>query len=259
MHSSDTPAATDSKEQLCVLVPCLDEERRVGPTVEAILDLAAELPLPVRVILIDDGSRDGTRAQMESLCHADERCRMRTNERNLGLGRSVLAAYEDVPAGSWVSVIPGDNEFDVSSLARFLAVRRDHDLILGYFQNPVIRPFGRRMASDLFTKVVNLLYGFEFRYLNGLKLYRVECFRDIEMVSGGHAFNAELVAKALLRRPDLRVGEVPFIARGRAGGTSKALRPLSVLGAVRDVWAGLRSVAAYRARIIRGGVDGSDA
>jgi hypothetical protein len=177
---------------------------------------------------------------------------MRVNVCNRGQGRSVLDSYAELEPGSWVTVLPGDNEFDFESILGFLELRDRHDLILGYFQNPVIRPFRRRLASAAFTWVANALYGFRFRYLNGMKLYRVDCFRGIEVVSSGHAFNAELLAKAVLRNPRLRIGQAPFLARGRAQGASKAFRPLAVLRALRDVVRGYRSVAAFRDQVIRG-------
>jgi hypothetical protein len=84
-------------------------------------------------------------------------------------------------------------------------------------------------------------------------MYRREVFDALDIVSGGHAFMAEMIAKAQLRQPHLRIGEVPFVARGRARGRSKAIRLGSILRAVRDVWRGARSVARYREQVIRGG------
>lgn len=239
------------RETLYAIVPCLNEESGIATTVDGILRHAATLPVDVRVLMVDDGSTDATRARMEELCAQDERCSMLVNEANLGMGRSVLRAYSEIPAGSWVVGLPGDNELVFESIDNFLEVRDRYDLVLGYIQNPVIRTFNRRLASWAFTKVVSTLYGFPWRYLNGMKMYRIEVFRGIEVVSSGHAFMAEMVAKAQLRRPELRIGEVPFAARGRARGSSKAVRPGSVLRAVADTWRGARSVARYRDRVVR--------
>jgi glycosyltransferase involved in cell wall biosynthesis len=237
-------------ELLTVIVPCLNEEASVAGTVEAIQKLALKLPLPVQILLVDDGSTDGTPAVMAEICRRVPSCRMIANPRNLGIGRSVLNAYADVEPGSWVSVIPGDNEVDVQSLRGFVEMRESYDVILGYIQNPVIRSFTRRLVSKIFLAVVNLLYGFDFRYLNGLKLYRVEALAGIPVVSSGHAFNGELLAKAILRQPLLRIGQAPFVMRGRTHGSTKAVQPLALLRGVRDVLVGYRSVAEYRARVI---------
>jgi glycosyltransferase involved in cell wall biosynthesis len=244
--------ATDSPELLTVLIPCLNEEENVEETVRDVLSVADGLAVEVEVLLIDDGSTDGTRSLMEAICARESRCRLQANEGNLGLGRSVLRAYRSIHPDSWITVIPGDNEFIFGSIEAYLAVRDRYDVILGYLQNPVIRPLRRRFASRLFTSVASVLYGFNFQYLNGMKMYRARAFQGIEVRSGGHAFVAELLAKAILRSPRLRIGEVPFAARGRAGGSSKAIRPSSIFRAVREVWAGRASVSAYRKQVISG-------
>lgn len=242
--------AQPDEELLTVIVPCLNEEGTVGETVADIFSVADRLPLRVDILLIDDGSTDGTRKRMEEICHHQDRCRMRVNPRNLGLGRSVCDAYDDIEPTSWVTVVPGDNEFLFDSIDAFLAAGGDYDVLLGYLRNPVIRPLRRRLASQAFTSVANFLYGFHYRYLNGMKMYRAWAFQGIDVRSGGHAFVAELLAKAILRCPRLRIGEVPFAARGRATGSSKAIRPSSILRAVREVWVGKLSVNAYRKQVI---------
>jgi len=238
------------QELLIVIVPCLNEERGVVKTVEDVIAVAPELPVAVEVLMIDDGSTDDTAQMMERLCAKHSRCRMRRNPQNMGLGRSVMSAYGEVPDGSWVTVLPGDHELDFKSIHNFLNVRDRFDLILGYLQNPVIRPFRRRVASAAFGHVVRSLYGLDYRYLNGLKLYRIETFRGIEVQSSGYAYTAELIAKAILRNPSLRIGEAPFVARGRAHGRSNAFRPSAIANAVYEVVRGQRLVASYRDQVI---------
>ncbi len=212
-------------ELLTVIVPCLNEEHTVSRVVETIVRVGEGFPLEVETLLIDDGSTDGTRRVLADLCERHEACRMVVNERNLGNGRSILNAYEGLDPDSWATVVPGDDEVVFESLTAYIEQRERYDVMLGYLQNPIIRTNSRRLASFMFTKTVSALYGFHFRYLNGLKMYRVSAFRGIEVVSSGHAFNAELLAKAVLRNPALRIGELPFMARGRASGDTKAFRP----------------------------------
>lgn len=244
-------------ELLYVIVPCLNEEGTIGPVVHEVLEHAPRLPMPLRMLLVDDASTDGTRQRMERLAAEHVECDVMSNPQNLGMGRSVMNAYERIPGGAWVTVFPGDRELIFGpSLDNFMQVRDRFDVILGHLQNPVIRPIGRRIASHMFTKVTSTLYGFRWLYLNGLKMYRVEAFRGIEVVSKGHAFMAELLAKAQLRRPELRIGEAPFLSRGRGTGTSKAIRPQAIVRAVREVYTGARSVSSYREQIVKGGGGG---
>jgi glycosyltransferase involved in cell wall biosynthesis len=240
------------RETLTVLIPCLNEEATVGETVRTVLETAPSLDVDVALHLIDDGSQDRTDERMRELCDAHPNVTMHTNPHRQGVGRCVLDAYERLDPETWVTVVPGDNEIIFQSIANHLAVRREYDVILGYFQNPVIRTLTRRMASQSFSAITRLLYGFSYRYLNGLKLYKAGVFRGLEVVSGGHAFNAELLAKALLRRPELRIGEVPFLARGRSVGKSRAFRPSSIWRAVWEVYRGYLSVQKYRVQVIRG-------
>lgn len=208
--------------------------------------------MPVEIVLIDDGSTDATRAEMARVCHAHENCRMMAYDKNQGLGAVVMKAYDTIAPGSWVTVFPGDSEFVFGeSIDNLLAARHGHDVVLGYLYNPVIRPLGRRVASTAFLRLSNAIYGFRWRSLNGMKLYRVDVFRGLKVRSKGHAYVAEMLAKAQLRRPELRITEAPYIARGRATGQSHAIRPNSVLQALVETYRGSVDVAAFRERAIR--------
>lgn len=233
-------------ELLTVIVPCLNEEGNVRGTADSILQTAPELDVDVEILFIDDGSTDQTLEVMEELCSEHPECRIMVNDANMGLGSSVMKSYERIDEDSWATVIPGDNEFIFASIKNFLEIRHDYDVILGYLQNPVVRPFIRRLASDTFTEIANLLYGFDFRYFNGMKMYRVSCFQGIETVSEGHAFNPELLAKAMLRNPNLRIGEAPFMIKGRGEGESKAFTPEAIGQALLDMYRGYHAVTEYR-------------
>lgn len=237
------------RETLTVIIPCFNEEGSIEATVDEVLSVVPDLPVDVEILLIDDCSTDGTRAILERL-REEHGCRLQLNPRNLGLGRSVMTAWQSLDPDSWATVVPGDGEIFFDSIHNFLAVRHDHDVILGYCQNPVVRTFTRRAASTAFMRVVSALYGFRHQYLNGMKMYRVRALVGIEVGSGGHAFNAELLAKAILRNPKLRIGEVPFVWRGRSQGQSKAFQPRSILLAAREVWAGRAAVDRYRQQVL---------
>ena len=249
---------SDGQELLTVAVPCLNEEGNIANTVTDILAVVPKLPMSVEIVLIDDGSTDTTRERMLELSEEHAAIRVKVNDGNLGPGRSVLNLYDEIDERSWFTAIPGDNEIVFASLLNYVPMRKDHDIILGYLQNPVIRTATRRLASAAFTALARATYGFEYRYLNGPKLYRVEVFKGIDVVGGSHAFNAELLAKAILRRPGLRIGEAPFMARGRKMGETKAFRPRNIGRSVRDFFRGQRDVVRYRSDAIARGIAPSE-
>ena len=241
------------QEKLVILVPCFNEEKNVRATINSINNALPKIDLAVKIILIDDGSTDNTLKEIQNICHDYDYCEMLINKKNIGLGRSVLDAYKIIDDDAWVTVVPGDNEFVFESILNHLSIRSDYDLILGYLQNTVIRTLMRRMASNTFTKLAQFLYDFPYRYLNGLKLYRVDIFKGINVVSRGHAFNAELIAKAQLKNPNLKIAEVPFLARGRSKGDSKAFKLAAIYKAIKELIVGYRSVCHYRDEVITKG------
>jgi len=238
-------------ETMIVLIPCFNEENNIRETVETVRAVATTLPIHVEIMMIDDGSTDGTKRELEKLCD-EYGCKAIYNPKNLGVGRSLLNAYETIEDGTWVTIMPGDNEIDFGSIRKFVELRDEYDVIYGYLQNPIIRPFGRRLISFGYTRLVKTLYGFSVRYLNGMKLFNIDVFKGIEVHASGHAFNSELLAKAMLRNPALRIGELPFIAHGRATGESKAIRPRAIFQAMREVGRGLQLVGDYRKKTIEG-------
>jgi dolichol-phosphate mannosyltransferase len=241
----------NESELLTVVIPCYNEEGTVGEAVGDVLRVAGDLPVALKIVLIDDCSTDGTLARMKQICDRHPECALIANATNQGLGNSVRSAYEQIEDHSWVTVLPGDNELMFESIHNFLELRNRYDVVLGYLQNPVIRTLPRRFASWAFSTVVRILYGFEYRYLNGTKMYKLEAYKGLEVISSGHAYSAEIMAKALLRNPALRVGEAPFAARGRASGASKAFRPSSIWRAFVEVFRGYRSVSEYRKEVLR--------
>ena len=122
MAETNGSEPTTGTEKLCVLVPCLNEQGLVRRTVEEVLEHADRIAIRVEVVMIDDGSTDGTREVMQELCEEDSRCRLIAHDVNRGLGRCVTEAYETIDDDTWVTVFPGDSEFVfVESIDNLLA------------------------------------------------------------------------------------------------------------------------------------------
>ena len=247
---TDSARSTGKPELLTAVITALNEESNIRATVEDIYRTKDRLPVDLHVLMFDDGSTDDTPSIMRKLAEEYPDCRCVINPKNLGVGRSMLLSYDMIDPDSWITGIPGDNEFFFESIFEFLEIREHYDIVLGYHRNPVVRPIVRRVASQSFSQVCRFLYGLDFKYLNGMKMYKAHVFQGIEVTSNGHAYTPELVAKAILRNPRIRIGEAPFMTRGRAHGRSSAFRIGGVGEAVVETFRGARSVASFRDRMI---------
>jgi len=97
-------------KRVAVVVPAFDEERLVGETIRGIPDFVD------RVVVVDDGSRDGTAARVQEL--ADPRVRLVRHERNLGVGAAIASGYRAaLEEGVDVTcVMAADNQMDPTEL-----------------------------------------------------------------------------------------------------------------------------------------------
>ena len=118
-------------EKLVILVPCFNEQKNVRATINSIIKILPNMDLSAKIEIIDDGSTDETRIEIEKICKDYDSCGMHINQKNVGLGRTVLDSYKRIADGSWVSVIPGDNEFVSESIFNH-SIKNIRQLISAY-------------------------------------------------------------------------------------------------------------------------------
>ncbi len=222
-----------------VCLPTYNERDNVGPVVEAILAAA-----PVAdVLVIDDGSPDGTGRVADGLAAADRRVQVLHRTRKEGLGKAYLAGFAWALERGYRLVLEMDADFshDPRHLPALLAAAEDADLVLGsrYVPGGGIENWGlgRRLLSRGGSLYARLILGIPVRDLTGgFKCFRREVLEAIDLATvecSGYAFQIELTWRAL--RKGFRVVEVPIVFVDRRVGQSKMSRRI-VLEAVRKVW-----------------------
>ena len=203
------------------IVPALNEEEAVNGAVSQIREAAKDWLDEFEIVLVDDGSTDGTGAVMDALAASDSRIKSLHNPTNLGLGgafkRGVEAARLD-----YVIMIPGDDAHPADGIVPLLREVGKADLVVSYVLNPEVRPWTRRTISSTYTLLVNLLFGLWVPYYNGLTLYRRELVLSADLRTTSFAYQAELIGK-LLRRGHQAMF-VPTRISERGSSRSKAFR-----------------------------------
>jgi glycosyltransferase involved in cell wall biosynthesis len=214
------------------VVPAYDEVESLPEVVAGLLAVLPRVAGAVEVIIVDDGSRDGTGALADRLAATDPRVRTVHHRRNRGYGAAVWSGIRAARL-EVVFVTDGDGQFDPDDLVHLAPLARTYDIVAGH-RTRRADPFGRRLAGRLWSGLVRRLFGVPLRDVNcAFKLFRRSLFRSMRPESTGALISAELLARAL--QAGRTIVEVPVThlprRHGRAtGGTpGVALRALAEL------------------------------
>ncbi len=221
---------------LSVLVPAFNEEENLEPTVDRLLAALGPSSREYEIVIVNDGSGDGTAAVADRLGAKHQHVRVFHNDGNRGLGFCYLLGVEKAQKRSFV-YIPGDNTWPLRSFVQLFGSLGHADVITSYSTNPEVRPPMRRFVSAAYTRALNLAFGLNMHYYNGLTVYPTELLRSHPVKTHGFGFQAEALLEAIDH--GFSVIEIPLPIDERTVGRSKAvtLRNIaSVLATFLRMW-----------------------
>ena len=232
-----------------IVIPCFNEERRIAPSLEVMLDLLRGSKLDWEIVAVDDGSRDGTSDVVRRIAEGEPRVRLLRHEVNRGKGDAVRSGFH-ASRGEWVLFSDADLATPIDELFPFLeAGRAGYDLVIASRVLSGARiltpqPWQRRLSGGVFRGLVRALGLSSFRDTQcGFKLMRRDRLGPIldAVEIRGFAFDVELLARA--ERAGLRILELPVRWRDVAG---------SKLRLYPDALRMARDLVAMRLRLGRG-------
>ncbi len=218
-----------ANNSLTVIMPALNEVRDVAASVETTLRAFEEFSVVGEIIVVNDGSTDGTDAVVEKLMEGEPRIKLINHETPLGIGRSY---WDGVSASACdlVILVPGDNEMDPRHVLRYINLMDHVDILVPFFINKEVRDRGRRVLSSSYRFIVNVSFGVGLNYTNGSVIYRRSILEEGLLRSMGFFYQTELLVK-LIRKGYL-YAEVPNFILKRVGGESKAISLRSLINVV---------------------------
>ena len=242
------PVAQEAPEQpwVSIVLPAHNEAAVIASVARDFLAAADAAGRRAEIVVVNDGSADGTAAVVREASAQDPRIRLVHRPQCGGYGKALTDGFE-ASRGEWVFFTDGDGQFGPEPLARFLsrAAVGDVDLIAGY-RHPRSDPMGRRLLGKTWSTLVRTAFRVEARDINcAFKLIRGRALSEMRLASTGALINAEMFHKA--RRAGLRLVELPVSShRPREVGTATGARPAVIGRAVTEL---LR----YRISTLRGG------
>lgn len=221
--------------RLSILMPVYNELATVERAVEDALD--AELPVDGReLILVDDGSTDGTRELLTGREWPPE-VKLVLHERNRGKGAALRTALEHA-TGDFSAVLDADLEYRAADLGPVLEplVAGEANVVFGTraWASHTAYSFWYVMGNKAVTLAANVLYDC---YISDLmtchKAMRTELFRSLQLQESGFAIEPEITARVL--GTGERIYEVPISYRARSREAGKKLTALDGLRVLRTL------------------------
>ena len=221
-ETAETPTALElPPHRLSVVVPMYDERDNAEPLVDAVQAALAEYPHPWELVVVDDGSRDGTAAALQRrAAQVGEHVRVIRLLRNHGQSAAMQAGI-DAARGDVIVTMDGDLQNDPRDLPALVArlLREDLDLVAGWRQRREDGLLLRKLPSRIANRLIRRATGLHFHDLGcSLKAFRGSVVREVRLYGEMHRFIPAWLAT--VTSPD-RMAEVPVSHHGRARGKSK--------------------------------------
>lgn len=218
---------------LSIVVPAYNEADNIVGTLENVTAALAALTIDYEILVVDDGSRDGTSALVTANADRFPRVRLLVNDRNMGFGWTYRRGV-DTASRDHIVMVHGDNAWGAKTLRDLFLRLGDADIIIGYTRGMWrSRPWTRALISKTFTAIVNLITRRRLKYYNGLQIHQASVLKSLTIQSSGYGFQAEVLVKAL--RLTKTFVEVPMDLTERQRGESKAFRWKNALDVMRTL------------------------
>ncbi len=221
--------------QLSILMPVYNEAATVERAVEAVL--AADLPVSTELVIVDDGSTDGTRQILDQGGWPADRVRVHVHARNQGKGAAVRTALADA-RGEFAAIFDADLEYQPEDLNTLLPPLLDGTTNAvfgvrafdGFTSHSYLYVLGNRSV----TLAANVLFNVYLKDLMTMhKAIRTDIFKALDLREAGFAIEPEIAAR-LVQRGE-RIYEVPVRYQARATDEGKKLTWVDGLRVLRTL------------------------
>jgi dolichyl-phosphate beta-glucosyltransferase len=212
----------EASPELSIVIPCFNEEQRLPRTIELIEQYLARLGTPYELILVDDGSIDGTRQIMDAAAERNRSVRLEALPQNRGKGRALA---EGVAAARGVEVLVTDADLStpIEEIDKLRAELRNGAGVaiasraLKGSRVEVSQPAYRVVMGKAFNLLVQavLLPGI-WDTQCGFKLFRADVAHEVfaGLTTDGFGYDPEVLYRA--KKRGVRIAEVPVVWRNSA-------------------------------------------
>lgn len=224
--------APSALRSLSVVLPAYNEADNVGAALDAVLRHLDGRGIPGEVIVVDDGSADGTHAVVADRATRDDRVRLLRHDANRGYGAALRSGIH-VARGEHIFVMDADLQYDITELVQLEAWAGSFDIIVGY-RRARRDPWNRLVNAWGWNLLVNRMFRLGVRDVDcAFKIFHRRVFDHIGIRSAGAFVSSEILVRA--RAAGFRVKEVPVTHFPRRAGAATGARPRVIGRACLDL------------------------
>ncbi len=245
-HVAEVGASkADRAMRVSIVLPAYNEEQNIEQAVAEATAAAERLFAEHEIIIVDDGSRDGTKSVAKGLTARDPRVRLISHGRNRGYGEALRTGFLSSRL-DFVFFTDADLQFDMTEIERLLPYAGTVDVVAGYRVNRQ-DPLSRRLMAYGWNLFMRVLFYVPVRDIDcAFKLLDRRALDEVDIESVGAMVNTELMVK--LGRAGASVVEVGVHHRPRRAGQARGANPRVIATAFREVLRMRRRLSALDGR-----------
>jgi glycosyltransferase involved in cell wall biosynthesis len=222
----------DRTLEISAVLPAFNEEENLEAVARDLIESLARVAGRFEVIIVDDGSTDGTAKIADDLARGDERVSVVHHESNKGYGAALVSGFKAARM-DWIFFMDSDGQFEPAEVEKLIELTRETDFVAG-FRATRADPWQRLAYGKLFSAIVRALFGVRARDVNcAFKLFKKELIEGHEFIAAGALINAELLSVAKKRGVD--PVETPVTHKPRLAGRSTGGSLTVILRAGREI------------------------
>jgi glycosyltransferase involved in cell wall biosynthesis len=229
--TAGSPRQGATRHSLSVVIPAYNEEAYVERCITALESVLNDLAIEFEIIVVNDGSQDGTAAVLESLKGSHQHLIVVHHEKNHGLGHTLRSGFSRC-AKTTTFYTDADLPFDFFELDRALRVMTFNgaDVIAGFRHDRTNEGPRRTLYSFAYNVLIRAVFGLRIRDVNfSFKLIRTAALHEMQLRSDGSFIDAEMLITA--DRMGLFICQIGIDYFKRRFGRSN----LSSLGTIRKI------------------------
>jgi glycosyltransferase involved in cell wall biosynthesis len=216
---------------LTAFFPCYNEVANVPLFVAEAIKELPKFAQKFEIIVVDDGSKDGTSAVAKALSKQHPEVRLVSHVKNLGYGAAVRSGIKAAKM-EWVFFTDGDLQFRLKELVEFVRAAENQDVVIGYRKH---RADGgmRAFNAGLFKRYIDLLFRLHVRDIDcAFKLFKTSIVQSLKLESNGAFLSSELLYK--LKKKGVHFSQLPVDHLPRKFGKPTGNNPKVIVKAGFD-------------------------